>query len=118
MLLQHVFALALQQVSPECLHNLISLLRNHTTPEGKLLRRSLQESNEWAWKCVQLALFGEGWWDRLAKGLSSQEDRDVAIQLRDSLGALPCPEGIPREKCLEELRAGQANRVLTSRTWS
>src|SRR5262245_31902890 len=62
MLLQHIFALALQQVSQECFHNLVSLLRNHTTEEGKLLRRSLQESNEWAWKCVELALFGEGWW--------------------------------------------------------
>jgi uncharacterized protein YbaR (Trm112 family) len=118
MLLQHIFALALQQVSPECVHNLISLLRNHTTPEGKLLRRSLQDSNEQAWKCVEIALFGEGWWDRLAEASDSPEDRDVATQLRDSLGALPCPEGIPREACLKELRTGQANRVLTSRTWS
>jgi hypothetical protein len=95
----------------------VGFLMRHFLDHSRRLTEALQYSNERAWKALEVALAGEGFWDRCKLVLASGEDRAfrelVAPFLsRCDLAMLHGRESY-RRLCLAELRAARKDGLLT-----
>ena len=75
----------------------------------------MQRANERAWKALEVALAGEGLWQRLGRS----EDKAFRQQVRAFLDALPLPELFGRtefrRQCLRELKGAARKALLFGR---
>ena len=81
-------AVALKYVGAEGVEKVISILGQHLSDQGQRLTKALKESNERAWKALEVALAGETLWNKLDRA----EDRAFRQQLAAYLKQLPMPE--------------------------
>jgi hypothetical protein len=84
-------------------------VRGHLTDHSELLSKALAESNERAWKALEIGLGGQRFWDRFA----SAEDQALRDQVRDFLtSALKEDDPGYLAACLKELRQARENGLL------
>jgi uracil-DNA glycosylase family 4 len=95
----------------------VGFLTRHFVDHSQRLTEALRQTNERAWKALEVALAGEGLWDRCKLLLASGEEKAFREQVRPFLDACPLAElqgrAAYRQACLEELRAARKAGLLT-----
>ena len=79
---------ALKQLGMESLEHVKQWLGDHFSDQGRRLTNALKESNEKAWRALEIALAGESLWNKLDRA----DDRAFRQQLAAFLKQLPMPE--------------------------
>jgi uracil-DNA glycosylase family 4 len=116
-------ALALQQliggackaagISPGvgAVEGVVGFLTRHFTDHSKRLTLALEQTNEQAWRALEIALAGDSLWDRCKLALASGEEKAFRQQVKPFLDACPLAElqgkGPFRQACLRELQAAR-----------
>ncbi len=105
---------ALYQVMGEGTEGAMRFIAERLSDQSRLLVDALRDSNDRAWKAMEVALAGEGLWNKLDKA----EDKAFRQQIRTLLDAMPLPvltgRNEFRRKCLEELQAARKQGMLLS----
>ena len=108
-------AIALKYVGAEGLERVVAICGDHLSDQGRRLTKALRESNERAWKALEIALAGETLWNRLDRA----EDRAFRQQLAAYLKQTPIPELQDKEpfrkKCLQDLHQARKKALLDGR---
>ena len=108
-------ALALKYVGAEGLDQVVAVCGDHLSDQGRRLTTALRDSNERAWKALEIALAGETLWNRLDRA----EDRAFRQQLAAYLKQASIPELQDKEpfrkKCLQDLRQARKQALLDGR---
>ncbi len=108
-------AVALKYVGAEGVDQVIALCGDHLSDQGQRLQKALRDSNERAWKALEIALAGETLWNRLDRA----EDRAFRRQLAAYLKEMPLPELQDKEpfrkKCLRDLHDARKKALLVGR---
>ena len=108
-------AVALRYVGAEGVDQIVALCGDHLSDQGQRLTKALRESNERAWKALEIALAGETLWNRLDRG----EERAFRQQLVAYLKQMPIPELQDKEpfrkKCLRDLHDARKKALLFGR---
>ncbi len=89
----------------------ITLLTRHFTDHSQRLTRALEETNQQAWRALEIALAGDSLWDRCKLAMASSEEKAFRTQVQPFLAACPLAEmqgkGPFRQACLRELQAAR-----------
>jgi uracil-DNA glycosylase family 4 len=89
----------------------VGFLTRHFTDHSQRLARALEETNQHAWRALEVALAGESLWDRCKLVLASGEEKAFRLQVKPFLDACPLAElhgKAPfRQACLRELQAAR-----------
>jgi serine/threonine protein kinase len=105
---------ALYQVMGEGAEVVMRFLGDRLSDESKLLVHALETANEKAWKSMEVALAGEGFWNKFDRA----EDKAFRQQIKTLLDAMPLPlltgRNEFRRKCLEELQTARKKGLLLS----
>ena len=108
-------AIALRYAGAEGVDRVIAVCGDHLSDQGQRLTKALRDSNERAWKALEIALAGETLWNRLDRG----EERAFRQQLVAYLTQMPIPELQGKEpfrkKCLRELHDARKKALLFGR---
>ncbi len=108
-------AIALKYVGAEGAERVVAICGDHLSDQGRRLTKALRESNERAWKALEIALAGETLWNRLDRA----EDRAFRQQLAAYLKQMPIPELQDKEpfrkKCLQDLHQARKKALLDGR---
>ena len=95
----------------------VGFLTRHFTDHSRRLTRALEETNDRAWKALEVALAGDSLWDRARLALASGDDRAFREQVRPFLDACPLAElhgrDAYRRSCLEQLCAARKAGLLS-----
>ncbi len=94
---------------------IVGCLGEHLSDQGQRVTRALKESNEKAWKALEIALAGETLWNKFDRA----EDRAFRQQLAAYLRQLPMPELQDkqpyRKKILQDIQDARKKAVLFGR---
>ncbi len=94
----------------------VGFLMRHFIDHSQRLTEALCQTNERAWRALEVALAGESLWDRAKLLLASGEDKAFREQVRPFLDACPLAEmhgkAVYRQACLDELRAARKGGLL------
>jgi uracil-DNA glycosylase family 4 len=95
----------------------VSFLMRHFVDHSSRLIHALRESNERAWRALEVALAGDGLWDRCKLVLASGDEKAFREQVRPFLDSCNLAElqgrDTYRQACLTELRAARKAGLLT-----
>src|SRR5207249_3923677 len=91
-----------------------AFLSNHFTDNSQALTRALQQANEQAWRALEIVLAGPSLLARCRGVLAPADERAFRQQVQAFLAACPLPDGDEafRARCLQELQAARAARLL------
>ena len=107
--------IALRYAGAEGVDRVIAICGDHLSDQGQRLTKALRDSNERAWKALEIALAGETLWNRLDRG----EERAFRQQLVAYLTQMPIPELQGKEpfrkKCLRDLHDARKKALLLGR---
>lgn len=109
--------LALHQVLGERAESAFEFLEDRFSDRSQRASRALRVASERAWRCLEVALAGESWWQRCKDLLSAREEQVLRSQIQSFLRSAEA-QGLPARgedfcrKCLEELRAARKARVV------
>src|SRR3954471_15584143 len=107
---------ALRQVMGDGAENVVGALGGHFSDQTRLLLDALHKSNERAWKALEVALAGEGFWNKL----DAAEEKALRQQVRGLLDAMPLPlltdRGEFRRLCMKELQDARKRGLLLGGT--
>ena len=95
--------------------NVVACLGEHLSDQGQRVTKALKESNEKAWRALEIALAGETLWNKFDRA----EDRAFRQQLAAYLRQLPMPElqgkQEHRKKILQDIQDARKKAVLFGR---
>jgi hypothetical protein len=97
----------------------VKFLGNRFTDHSARMSEALQRASTNAWRALEVALAGDGWWDRVKLTLARREDQVFREQVGAFLRMTPLA-GLPshppefRQQALRDLRAAQKAGVLTA----
>ncbi len=111
-IVQTITGLALRQVMGEGAEHVIRMLEDRMTDHGQRLVRALQQSNERAWRALEIALAGETLWNRFDRA----DERIFRQQIRTFLELIPLPlltgKAEFRRRCLRDLQSARKQALL------
>ncbi len=106
---------ACKTLGADGLDDVVGWIGQHLSDQGQRVTRALKESNEKAWKALEIALAGESLWNRLDRA----EDRAFRKELTAYLQQLPMPELIGkqeyRKKILKDIHEAKKKAILVDR---
>jgi uracil-DNA glycosylase family 4 len=96
----------------------VGLLTRHFTDHSKHLTQALEQTNDRAWRALEVALAGDSLWDRCKLALARSEEKAFREQVQPFLNACPLAElhgkAAFRAACLRELQAARKAGALTA----
>ena len=96
---------------------LVDFLTARFVDHSKRLTEALEASNKRAWKSLEIALAGDGFWERCKVLVARAEDKAFGLQVRAFLDATALPAFAGKTKfrqtVLDELRAAHKAGLLT-----
>jgi uracil-DNA glycosylase family 4 len=94
----------------------VGFLTRHFTDQSQRLTQALEQTNQQAWRALEIALVGDSLWDRMKLVMASSEERAFRQQVKPFLDACPLAElqgkADFRKNCLRELQAARKARHL------
>jgi uracil-DNA glycosylase family 4 len=94
----------------------VGFLTNHFIDNSQRLTEALEDTNQQAWRALEIALAGDSLWDRMKLALASSEERAFRQQVKPFLDACPLAElqgrAEFRKNCLRELQAARKAKHL------
>src|SRR5262249_4838346 len=95
----------------------VVFLMRHFVDHSQKLLEALHHANERAWRALEVALAGDGLWDRCKLVLASGDEKAFREQVRPFLDGCSLSElqgrDAFRQSCLNELRAARKAGLLT-----
>jgi len=95
----------------------VGFLMRHFVDHSQRLTLALRQSNDRAWKALEVALAGDSIWDRCKLVLASGEEKAFREMVRPFLAGCSLAElqgrDAYRQSCLTELRAARKAGLLT-----
>ncbi len=105
------------EVGEGAVEGVVGFLMRHFLDHSQRLLVALRESNERAWRALEVALAGDGLWDRCKLVLASGDEKAFREQVRPFLDTCSLAElqgrDAYRQACLAELRAARKAGLLT-----
>ncbi len=91
-------------------------LQKFFVDHSQLLTKALKESNDRAWKTIELALSGDSFWDKVRKMFTRAEDQAFLKKIREFLDSQEIT-GVKnkdtfRKQCLKELKTARSRDKL------
>jgi serine/threonine protein kinase len=97
--------------APDAVGGVIGVLTRHFTDHSQKLTQALKQSNDRAWRGIELALAGDSWWRRTTAFLTPADARAFRHQVEKFLDSVPLSELVTnaqvRQECLRELQAAR-----------
>src|SRR5262249_39959128 len=97
--------------APDALGGVIGVLTRHFTDHSQKLTGALKQSNDRAWRGLEVALAGDSWWRRTTAFLTPADGRAFRHQVENFLDSVPLSELVTnaqvRQECLRELQAAR-----------
>ena len=101
---------------PGAVTGVVGFLSKRFADHSQVLMEALQQSNEKAWRALEVALAGDSLWDRVKLVFTSGDDRAFRAQLQPFLACCSIAELNGRDQfrqdCLRELRAAAKANLL------
>ena len=105
------------EAGPGAVEGVVGFLMRHFLDHSARLLHALRESNDRAWRAVEVALTGDGLWDRCKLVLASGDEKAFREQVRPFLDTCSLAElqgrDAYRQACLGELRSARKAGLLT-----
>jgi uracil-DNA glycosylase family 4 len=105
------------EAGERAVEGVVGLLMRHFLDHSQPLLEALARANERAWRALEVALAGDGLWDRCKLVLASGDEKAFREQVRPFLDTCSLAElqgrDAYRQSCLTELRAARKAGVLT-----
>jgi uracil-DNA glycosylase family 4 len=100
----------------EAVSGVVGFLTRHFIDQSQRLMKALEETNQQAWRALEIALAGDSLWDRMKLAMASSEERAFRQQVKPFLDACPLAElqgkAEFRKNCLRELQAARKAKHL------
>jgi uracil-DNA glycosylase family 4 len=97
---------------------IVGFLTRHFTDHSRRLTLALEQTNEQAWRALEIALAGDSLWDRCKLAMASGEEKAFRQQVKPFLDTCPLAElhgkGPFRQACLRELQTARKAAQLTT----
>src|SRR5262249_3220117 len=113
--MQNVVGAALKTAGVEAAEQVVNLFNDRRGDHSRRLGRALAQAGQRAWQVLELALAGDGFWQRcrqvFARGEVQSLGRQVQALLAAPLADITDPE-LFRHQCLRELQAARKAGLL------